>query len=407
MKPIPVISNRICNIQQLTNILNKFWKKDFKITKAEVTPATASGTNFVSDAWRVNYQYCENGKEGLVSNSVIVKTTPEDETRNTQMRSDIAFKNEILAYEKVLPSLSKYMQQPLRIPKYLHGDLSSIVLEDMRTMNFNGSTRTVASNWNQVWSPLQEMAKLHAASLIMQVEDEESFYGMVNKITEVSNEDTKALEKNQDVYLETIFSVMKSIRLPDPLAYQRRVEHLKQGVWQEQKEIIAKEVPIRVLNHGNIWINNLLYRQDMITLLDWHNIAFSSPAMDLSFFLYANLNTDFLSQNRRHLINLYLMYLHQCVFDYCRNKWTMSQVEQTLQQLDFQWIDSELKRFSLYGYMMSQWMTPVYFWSEKVLQDFESKGLENFTINDRLQYMSAEEKDRIIKLTLFYLKDAL
>ncbi|KAL3285709.1 hypothetical protein HHI36_000239 [Cryptolaemus montrouzieri] len=406
MNPTPVICNKNCDKTVLQELLSKFWKKKVDVSNPVTELATTKGNNFVSDAWRVKFSYKEVDKNELLKSTVIVKSKPDNEAQNTLMHTDIAFKNEILAYEEVIPTLNKYLGAPLRVPRYVHGDTTSIVLEDMNNRSFQTINKKLATEWNQVWSPIQEMAKLHAASIIMQKLNKKEFDALIKKITVVPFDETTPLGEKQATALDTISRILEERKTPESIKCKEVVESLKKGAWQAQKDIIDKEVPIRVINHGSIWINNLLYRNDMITLLDWQHIVYSSPATDLSFFLYVNLDTDFLSNKRKKLLDFYILNLHQNIYDVCINEFGVGELEKFLSSFTYDWIDSELRRCSLYGYMMAQWITPVFYWSEAVFQQLESiGGIENLSVTDRLKHMTFDQKDRVIKLTKHYLND--
>ncbi|KAL3286065.1 hypothetical protein HHI36_000578 [Cryptolaemus montrouzieri] len=384
-----------CNAEALKQVICKFAKKNVDVSNPLPEPATARGNNFVSDAWRIGYLVSENGK--VHQDSVIVKARPENEAQNALMHTDIAFKNEILAYEEVIPTLNKYVCAPMRVPKYIHGDPSTVVLEDMSNSGFESANKKLATEWNLVWSPIQEMAKLHAASITMQHLDKANFDSLKNKIIEVPLPESTPLGDKQATVLDTILGVLGERKEAEK--YTKLIEELKKDAWREQKEIVQKDVPIRVINHGSLWVNNTLYRGDLITILDLQHIVYSTPATDLSFFLYVNLEPEFLSNNRKSILEYYLLNLHQNITD----KLGCIESKDVVVPLNYGWIDQELRRCSLYAYMMAQWIMPVLYWSDAVYNQLENiGGLENLAIPQRLSYLTPEQKDRIIKLTKLF-----
>ncbi|XP_044744710.1 uncharacterized protein LOC123306673 [Coccinella septempunctata] len=397
-----------CKTDLLEKVLARFWEKEaVHIKNAKTEPATSKGTNFTSDVWRVNFTYTVDDGKDPHTDCVVVKTRPSCEETRKLMHTKTAFTNEIFAYEHVIPALSFHVGVPLRVPQFYHGNDNSIVFEDMQKRSFKTINKKLAVEWNQVWSAIEEMAKLHAASIVMKKTAPEKFEALTNSIIRIPVEDTEPLGDRQRNALDTILKVLEESKTPEATKLIDMLKPISQNAWLRQKDIIDDEVPIRVINHGSVWINNLLYRNDMITLLDWQHIVYSSPAHDLSFFLYVNIDTDFLANKKQKLVDFYLSNLHQFIFDGCVNKITAEELNELLKPLTSEWINAELKRFSIYGFMMAQWITPVFYWSEAVFQTIAEKGgLENMSVEDRMKHMTSDQRDRMIKLTKLFAEES-
>ncbi|XP_044744709.1 uncharacterized protein LOC123306672 [Coccinella septempunctata] len=394
-----VVSKGSCNLDALKRIVCKFLKKDVEITNPLLEPAVPKGGNFISDAWRLSFFLKSEGI--TTSDSVIVKAKPANESQNKLMHTEVAFKNEILAYETIIPTLNKYVCSPIRVPQYLHGDLTNIVLEDMSKTGFQTVDKQLAIEWNQVWSPIQEIAKLHASSICMQHLDKAGFESLKNQIIDIPLPESSPLGEKQVHVLDTILGVLKERR--EDKKYIDLVESLKANAWRDQKEIVQKDVPVRVINHGSLWINNAVFRKDMATLLDLQHIVYSTPANDLSFFMYVNLDPKFFTNNRKDLLRFYLLSLHSNITD----RLGIAQSAEVIEPLNYDWIDREFRRCSLYAYMMAQWIMPVFYWSDVVFGQLEAKGgFEKLSVPERMSYLSSEQKDRIVKLTKLFVEES-
>lgn len=247
------------------------------------------------------------------------------------------------------------------------------------------------------------MAKLHAASIVMKKMDPEKFDALINSIVKVPLEETKALGALQRDSVRTVIKVLEEAETDEAKTLKNHLFQISDETWEKQRKIAEEDVPIRVINHGSIWTNNMLYRNNVVTLIDWQQIAYSSPAYDLSFFMYVNVDTDFLMYNKQRIIDFYLVNLQQFIYDACINKLSAEEVQEMLEPLNKRWMESELRRFGVYGYMMAQWVTPTFFWSDAVLQAIiDLGGIETMTMEDRMKYMTSEQRDRLIKLTKFY-----
>ncbi|KAK9869235.1 hypothetical protein WA026_002986 [Henosepilachna vigintioctopunctata] len=396
-----------CNIQLLGTYLTRYWNRRVTVTSATVERACAKGSNFASDPWRVAFQYKEENKDELHNSSVIVKTRLTDVQSDAAVHGETAFKNEIYSYEKIIPVLNEFLESLLRVPGYVHGDLNAIVLEDMCARSFYHITKKIATNWNQIWSPIQEMAKLHAASIVMETDDKPRFQRLVKGITKVPYEDTVELGKKQVKSLELIVEILGETKIADGTRHKKIIEMMmRDDLWKRQRDLLDEQVEFRVINHGAIWINNYMYRNEMITLLDWQDIKYTSPAIDVGYFLLSNLDIDFLFKNKKDLLQFYLMHLHQYIYNARADKWTVEKLESMLDKLSYKWIENELKRCLLHSYMMALWITPVYSWSEAAYAKMEEVGgIETMEVAERMKHMTPHQKDRMIKLTQFFMEE--
>lgn len=57
---------------------------------------------------------------------------PPPKTQITEiMQADLIFKNEIVAYNQIIPNLQKYSRVKLAVPKCYYADNKQIILEDL------------------------------------------------------------------------------------------------------------------------------------------------------------------------------------------------------------------------------------------------------------------------------------
>lgn len=57
--------------------------------------------------------------------------------------------------------------------------------------------------------------------------------------------------------------------------------------------------------------------------------------------------------------------------------------------------------------MMAQWIMPAFYWSDAVFRQMEDKGgLEKMSMSERMDYLTPEEKDRMINLTKLFVQES-
>lgn len=145
-----------------------------------------------------------------------------------------------------------------------------------------------------------------------------------------------------------------------------------------------------VLCHGDLWINNLLFKYDAannchnVKLVDLQTMRYSSPAIDILHFLYTS--TEYAVREK---------YFDQLVMDY-----TLSFYE-TAQKLTGQYdrnpimfnyelngIRSQLQKKALYGLGICMWLMPAVTFHPDKIPDLDAISLDDFTSSNQEKTMT-------------------
>ena len=89
--------------------------------------------------------------------------------------------------------------------------------------------------------------------------------------------------------------------------YAVKLRHLADDIMNRIKgATIRQDSGFNVLNHGDLWINNLMFknRTDEIRFLDFQLTHYSSPAIDLHYFITTSANVEVRRNHRDHLIQV-------------------------------------------------------------------------------------------------------
>lgn len=88
-------------------------------------------------------------------------------------------------------------------------------------------------------------------------------------------------------------------------------------IWDSAKVAVkSKPKGLNVLNHGDLWDNNLLFKYDQsknvtgVKLLDFQNTKFASPVVDLFYFVWTSANEEVRQNSQRELYAVYINQLN-------------------------------------------------------------------------------------------------
>lgn len=235
------------------------------------------------------------------------------------------FEREIKTFFLVLPSLHSLIRsaspenyQPFS-PNALYtanGHPSyAIVMEDLKAQGFKMAERTSGLDMNHCLLVMRQLGGYHAVSVVLQEKEPEhvryfhdSLYDknalgnieqfFKNNIQNLANEVGKWPE-----YKERFYD--KLLKLADN-AYTQFIGSLKR-----------KEDEFNVLCHGDLWFNNMMFRYSEetdevkdIRFVDFQLGYWTSPAIDLQYFLYTSTSQDLLEKHEV-LVAEYYKYLSE------------------------------------------------------------------------------------------------
>ena len=262
--PYNLLTNEI-----LSRSLQNDKGKDAILKSWVVEDFTKKGDNYTSIVTCVKCCYTIFDQNNLVS--YIVKMNSNQDIDTMQNLTQVIFTKETQFFEILVPHLNECLteagQVHLRIPKCLYYDLTPgkelMVLRDLRDLGFKMNDRKIGLNVAHSILIIQELARLHASSILFQQK----------KIKEDPNYDMKeAFSFLNEVYtgegmkpdfielLLSMFDCGVEVAAKCP-GYEKVVEWIKRqntaGILCQQ---LSSTYPFRTICHGDCWINNVLFR---------------------------------------------------------------------------------------------------------------------------------------------------
>ncbi|XP_069668975.1 uncharacterized protein [Periplaneta americana] len=191
-------------------------------------------------------------------------------------------------------------------PLCIHACQDFLVMEDLNSAGFRMLDRRVGLNLDQCLIVVRSLAKMHAASAVLHQRDPDSmkqyrrdfftypnaqdrwqkyFNGMSNTLAEEL--DTWSADWGR--YAEKL----------------RRVAGCLLALLQRAR--VRREGALNVLCHGDLWLNNILFshRTPACRFVDFQFLQFTSPVVDVLFFLTTSPEFEVQAQHMSRLIQEY------------------------------------------------------------------------------------------------------
>lgn len=343
---------------------------------------------------------------------MIIKQLPEDEKYVSIYNCDTAFKNEIIAYDRIIPHLNSYSSRPLSTSQCMYTRRDYIVLYDLSELGFESIEKLDGFNdVSMAKNVLRELANFHSASLIMQLKNKRLFDELLltNALTDYfqvkysSKFDIDAQDRNIETALEIMIEEdhhSASLERGRVEAAVEVLNNLSKGQSSlQQIDLLKQHGKLPVFNHGDLRSGNILINRttNEFKLIDFQVMRYASIAADLNYFFYVNFNPKFRIDNQTDLLAYYLdelkLNIRKCdCADLLENELTMD------------WLCGEMRTFALFGFLAALWILPVLFWDIERPVKTEQEFSE-LPMLIELDLLPAAYKERVRDLVISFVEN--
>uniref|UniRef100_A0A1B0CSX9 CHK kinase-like domain-containing protein n=2 Tax=Lutzomyia longipalpis TaxID=7200 RepID=A0A1B0CSX9_LUTLO len=341
---------------------------------------------------------------------LIVKRQISSISRRQLFRCDEAFANEIAAYTKVLPHLRRFSGNRLPYPKCLFAGFDDaekevIIFEDLCESGFEMEDRLKGLDYAHCSLVMKELGNLHAISLAMKATEPEVFETIRRNISEIvyCPEAREFISNTLECSLrDTLASLQASNgdkHLTEAIA---KIERMQGSMYDIMScHVLENEESWRVICHGDVWINNLMFRRrkstgcaEQVKLVDLQTMRCTSPVIDILHFIYTSTVRDFRQTHLDQLITDYREALIKSLHIYLP-------AEDTLKRLQMQFtvdrIKEELHRKMLYGLGNAMWLMPAVTFHPNRIPDLNAVTITDFGNSTQMTQMVTPEYHRRIR----------
>ncbi|KAH8359880.1 hypothetical protein KR093_009304 [Drosophila rubida] len=293
--------------------------KDFAAIK-NLTPiaATPPGENYTSIMVRVVIDIeLKDGTEQQIS--YILKTMLAMDKGGGIVATMNLFPKEKQMYQVHIPNFTRlYKEAGVDIelaPKCVHIDETpegiTLVMEDLKQQQFANIDRLKGFDMEHMTRVLRKIAELHAASAVCHEQN-----GPYDEIYTKSmyNESNRSLFETMGKMREKQYiQAMREWQLPDVEQYIAEMPSPTEffDIGLELNNVDESE--FNVLNHGDLWCNNIMFSGERIIFVDLQVGRWGSPAQDLWYLITTSASLDIKVKEFDHFIQIYHTRLAECL----------------------------------------------------------------------------------------------
>nr|CAD7576476.1 unnamed protein product [Timema californicum] len=275
------------------------------------TVVKGSEDNYSSSMIEVNLMTTDHDSISLLFKTVHV--TPQ-EAKVLNVRE--MFKKEVLMYQKVVPTLiGLFPSDPLNVftPSY-HSHEDLLVFENLRPLGFRHVDREQGLDLAHANLVLTELGRLHGAAYVLHsrsTEDAKALTDAGKEVLFTRHRKGVYQEGFAKISAETVEILREN---PKTRVHADKVEAILARKYDILLELLRpKDDAINLLNHGDLWTGNLLFRYTdrpnkvpvQVVFLDLQLCRYGSPGLDVNYFLYTSTTARMREEHLDELLRTY------------------------------------------------------------------------------------------------------
>lgn len=303
--------------------LTKNQGQDARLISWKLEDFTKKGDNYASFVTSVRVHFSLAGSSSKEEVSYVAKTNPRRRVKALEAMMGSHFRREEMFYGVLAPVLDGRLQRQgrgrLRVPQCHHSSLEEsreiLLLEDLRTRAFRMHDRRKGLDLPHALLVMEEIARLHAASHLLQKALSPEL--LAERYPPFGRRWMEEAPERE------VFSVLFAGQLEGAAVLAEKIggRYARVAPWLRDVkgnvvDVLAGHLALyspqfTVLVHNDCWTNNVLFsyasdgRPTSAALLDFQMATVSSPAIDITYFLYTSLDERARRDHQQELLSAY------------------------------------------------------------------------------------------------------
>ncbi|XP_065342135.1 uncharacterized protein LOC135940929 [Cloeon dipterum] len=372
-------------------------KQNLTLEKHSLAAGCKPGDNFIGEILKVTaLGRDENGAQR--EHRFVFKRPPADKDYCESLQVFKLVKNEEAFYTKVVPALNQFLQKNGKLEKLPVPDVffscsdgvsDVLVMEDLSLQGYKMANKAEGFTPQEVFLVLEKMGQLHGVALAMQELEPQHFFKVRNFIKEVY-----FFEEGRTQFSTIHFPCdagvkMLEDRFPHRHDYVEKLKKVTDDFFSNLVQMVSTPTPLRVINHGDCWVNNILIKYEDgapvdLRFLDFQIARFASLAHDLSYLLYCSCQKDTLDEHWDDFIAAYVSAVNDAIHAVGGRKSSVTKHQ----------VEQEMKKFAKSGIMHALMAVPFFVAATEEQPKLEG-GLEIFDNFHQNTYKNLKTRDRL------------
>ncbi|XP_017048410.1 uncharacterized protein LOC108093017 [Drosophila ficusphila] len=345
-----------------------------QLLEIHIQMGSSTGENYCSQIYRakITFKRPDHPEQNML---FIVKSIPRLDS--VEFIEDLqVYLKEKITYHEVLPRLELLMQCKRRFGPKLYQCIkqpeNTLVFEDLGQMGFVMASRELGLDEVHCQLVMERLAEFHATSMALAKLDPHIFDAYADGMLS-----PKGLAKDDGLLMQFFSGNGKELHalVSSWPGFERIAGKIGEYLRNQRANLERSQAPqeneIKVLNHGDLWVNNMLFKYDTqqkpqdLILIDFQLSVWGSPGIDLNYFFYTSLTLEVLRHRRPHLLRSY----------HARLAETLLSIDLGIPVPSYDQIVDEVRRREAYGFFASYGIFPTV--SQDKAQTADN-NLENF-----------------------------
>lgn len=264
---VKLIVPSFLKLEYFENILQKYFHDEsLKVVSAKVGSCGTPSDGFASTMYRVEVHASKGNKSDFKHENYIVKMMPTSQlaieklgsgSYNVQQKEMDIFQKIFPEFKKILKTIGKDKNV---FPKAIAVDRirDVLVLEDLMDKKFVMADRKVGLDLEHIKLSLSKLARFHAASMVLMEKNPKIFQsydvGMFSRKTSAFHD---FFSSNMDALIKEV-STWNGYEV-----YTKKLRKLKDNMYEASFKAYDNDPgDMKVLLHGDLWVNNMMFSYD-------------------------------------------------------------------------------------------------------------------------------------------------